>query len=1706
MPSNSSWQCPKCVELNLALINMEGFLVEVCEGSKPLEINKKGMLFRDYMILLRLVDNHKSCLSIRSLLALQELLPFSIQALIEPPNDSDDLFLNNFIDEALTIILKARLRESFVSIIDTKEKLDAFGLESFQPLIKMWHDVQQVTRNIISSSLKEEETQLSLKRLKFFKDEVVEKVGPTLIKFSQTKDKETLMAFLQLIIEVGLIKDTVAEENLTELLDKIDFTFAKMIDSYQSYQTKVMNFNILTSNLEELRSYCIEDTLYSQDWYRNQPPIVQFFVEKLVKNLKEEKFKIPTGNIKGLQLRQLIKSYTLFLFFEFDSNAQDLIKVIETEKSILEWERKVTKIDNKLQEAKELDEISLLCSERRSELLVSIDQFREAFRCIDSSQVKYIKDTPLYRNFLEKEILAKTAIQDEEMTFDEVLNEYVRESVPLNQHMLNIIERQALRYKIDQLLNNSLMIKEAELKVLAQEFSKYASGKEDMRRLEQLTQLQQDVEIILDKNYPENIEQSRRLEDVRAQSLRFEKVFLEGPCREKINKLCRVINFIKEIHDYLHSQGISSFTPQMNGSKGLSSEISLKDVDWSKMDFLKKSLFFKNKFIHLFPESEAFVHKLYAQYMVYLVEQASTHGEKTDVSNILLIETICAHIKEIPDLNPIYIRRRESLIGLLKGAIQLHTSSNLTISELKTKVEEHLEKKRYLKGFSDDRTSKVNQAVIFLQELEVIALMMRRVKVFRNEDVSMKNRDMYRSISEAMKGPNIRYLPLSKIELNSKEVKNFNDYFEQVNVLVDRWESLKESINDVHCALPKLINQNQLSQAILKYFELSELEKAEDLSNQMSKYGFLDDSVQLIRKQILQTKETERALQDSSSSKKMSEEIEQFKSSSTRKELQMLIQYIIKTSLPKTWFTTPIIKDWLRIYWIYNKLTPLLFDPITLRDLRVAFTEAISSEMCNEFVLKYIRDNKMLSSIESRIDSAQKLKDVFLDCLKLTPEKHFQVLAQIRNSTVSLFSPDEDQSSDAMNRYLLIMEKIERNFSSKSNLSSLMTFEDYKLGVGPFPVPFKLEEFVKNHLREPIDVDKWLEKLEVVENPDRIELDYIKEHQLNHESPAFRNLEKILLRDDTILKNLETEVDSLISRSLFAIEDKLQSLQVLYDSIADLRSSCGPQLLRSYSKVLIWLLKETDLFDQKESFDHTRLPFPIEMVEMMNQTCSNMKMIISAEIRPFTLELILNNTTHGHAANQHQSSNSKNYHKELELLSSLWSPIFSKINQLYTRMMDAVLKCRNEGTNNPSTLTNHLRKLGFPETTIKKMRFDQIVDTKMIIPEGSRIENDLIDEEHPLIDYPKIPYKQLDTEGLELAETLEKNLRARFEILAASIDPVKSRRQSICTPNKEIVYSTAEKKKALTGKVVETKKLSKKSSDQKENEVESRGKLLESKGRRTTELSSRKQSNNSSSGHNKEEEKPQLTPNQSSNHKTEDKQLKKRKPELVKEEKKDGKSDKKQPQSNIKLANSPKLGMFETLSMKYKEKKLENKKVSFISVANGLTEKVIDDIGLRGHIDLEISAPKSKDMFEIIKGYFKNTVTPIYGHLNCRSNDVSAILDENPVWEAMNDRIGRVWLFNSKSDIEFVKENNFLPSASTLNSKTYYLFILEKLVDGKDINTVGGHFHGRKGRTASPEGRKIGVSNGEEPKSIRESKSRSIKGDRATRSRKTRHD
>lgn len=1707
MAPATSWKCPKCIELNLAVLNFEGYVSELCDGSKPLEIHKTGMLFRDYMILLRLIDHHKASFSVRDMLALQELMPFSIKGLIEAEENQDrNVLFHNLLDAALTEILKSRLKNSIISVIDTDEKLKNLDKEAFGPLIKMCQDVKQVTKNIIYKSTYNDERN-SLKRLKYFREEVLEKVGATLIKFSQTNDRETFMVFVQLIIETGLIRETPAEVQLENLLELIDMTFERLIEKYQDYQQKVGTCRLLSRSVHELKNFCIEEAVYSENWYQELPPLIHFFVEQLVNSLRQTSLKLHSKTLKYGQICQAIRSNIQFLFFSFEDTSRELTLFVETERNIIEWERKVNKLEHKLKEAKEIDENSLLYSDRRSQILVSFEEFTSGFRCLHQSEAKFIKDQPKYKSLLEKENLARNSIDDEDMTFQDVMNDYVRECIPLTKAKLSIIEREALRFKVDQLLNATIMIKECDLMPLEQEFAKLAVGVEDERRLAKLKQLRQDLELILDPNYPENIDQSERLENVKAHSHRMSRVFIEGPCKEKIKKLCRVINFISEIEDYLNSQGIYFHSSTSSRPGAPLNDSSLKDVDWTKMDFLKKSLFFKNKYMPLFPDIEAFVHKIYSNYMVYLVEQASAHGEKTDVSTILLIETIKMHVRDKQELNPIYQRRRDSLLSLLRGSIKLHNASNLTISNLKTQVEELLDKKRYLKGFSEDKSSKVNQALAFLNQLETISVMLRRVKVFRKEDVNVRNRDMYRNIAEAMRSPNIKRLPLTDAELNCFEITHFCQFFEGVNALVNLWEGLKVKIDDVHCSLPKLITQNQLSLAILQIFQLPELDQARQLCDGMTKYMFLEDTVQVIRKQIEQTEDVECHLEDSANYKKVSENIEQFKSSSTRKELQIYIQFLMKKRLPQLWFITEEIKNRLRLYWMYNKLTPLIYDPISLKDLTVAYTEALSSNKCNDFVKKVIRENQMVPSIEKRIETAEKLKEAFLGCLKMTPDKFFQLLSQLRNSSVQIYADDEDPSSEALDRYLAAMEKVERNFStSKSNLGSTLSFEEYQQSTLGLPVPFKIEEFVKKQLREPIESERWFEKVLEQTNPHRLELEFLVSNRLQPDSRAFQALEKAFMHEESSLNKIETEVEEILLSSLFGSDDKVQSVRKTVASIDSIKYGCKGEQTKMLIKVLVWLLKETDLFDLRDSFDNSEPFLTTEMLELLHFLSTALKSTLSSPIRTFVLEELIKSNGNRHAEVAQIFLQGKSELKELEDLAKLVAPAVTTICELYTRVIDVLAKVPHQTSRDDAALGDLLQKAGIPLSTTRKIDLGQLFDSKTAVDEANHIQNELIESQMPPLDLVRTPYQALLDRSLELVSQYQKSMRNRFDMLVAAVEPVRSRRQSMCSPAKDQDATPTEKRKTANVKVSEPKKASKNGSDQKENEVESRGRLQDPKTRKGTEFNSRKQSQASVNGQSKDEENGQLVSAYDNAQKNEDKQLKKRKPEIGKEEKKEPKTDKKPAPALQKQGPGPKIAMFECVTLNFKDKKLDNKKVSFVSVAHGLTEKVIDEIGLLGHIDLEMNSTKAKENFENVKSLLKRDVPLIYGHLNCRSNAVSSMLDESLVWEGTNDRLGRVWLFNSKLDIEFVKEYSFLPSASMLASKSYYLFILEKRVDGKDVDVSGSFMYSRKGRVASPDGRKGGIPIVDETKSIRESKSRSIKGERATRSRKARHD
>lgn len=181
-------------------------------------------------------------------------------------------------------------------------------------------------------------------------------------------------------------------------------------------------------------------------------------------------------------------------------------------------------------------------------------------------------------------------------------------------------------------------------------------------------------------------------------------------------------------------------------------------------------------------------------------------------------------------------------------------------------------------------------------------------------------------------------------------------------------------------------------------------------------------------------------------------------------------------------------------------------------------------------------------------------------------------------------------------------------------------------------------------------------------------------------------------------------------------------------------------------------------------------------------------------------------------------------------------------------------------------------------------------------------------------------------------------------------------------------------------------------------------------------------------------------------------QIKKRKPETVNEPKKNTKETNitvrpKEKQEEILMTS-----LFESLTLEINGKTHSNKKIAFVSTVLGLTESVSSELKLGGNLDLELVPMDNSDQFEDVKKLIKRGVPLIYGYLNTKTKDLSAILEDSLVWKGFNENLGRVWIFNSKQDSGFVIDHHFLPSAYLLMSRNYYLFVLEQRVDGNNYH------------------------------------------------------
>lgn len=1673
--------------------HFEGYVADLCSGYRPMVLEPMGC--RDHLILLKNISLHMQSLSDRSLLSLQKILPMSLQGLLDSERQTaeNQIHYENLMDEACMSILVDRLRNRISSMLDTEDKLKVLDRKTFLNIANQYHQENKAIGNMMQKS----NHNFKLTRLKYLNEEIIEKIQQVLLKVEQTSEREYLAQFAQLLVDTGLIYGSPAEIQLARLLDIIDDTFDKITQSYLSFQKEVSKRSILTEGVSGLLKFSMEKVVFDTDWYYELAPLVKDLVDKLVDSMRDEFLK-PYNDVKKFNMiLGAIRSNLQLLYFSFNRASKELDMLISTRKRISEWELRVSQLEQKLSKAQEFDRESLLSSTRRSELLVSEEEFTKVFRSLGINEEKLVKIHPKYLLLRPKEIMISNEDDDEEVTFEEVM-EHIKDCNPVTKKHFAVIKEEALRYRIDHLLQHKIRVREQELNQMIDSLS--SESAQDRPRLAKLHEIQNTIKEVMSEGYPENVPVNSRLHDLETKNDFLTKVLIDGECKEKLRRLSRVFGFVTEVESMFGSQGINRTSTELL----MSDSDSFSDVDWSKMEFLKKSLFFRNRCLALFPKIEDFVQKVYASYMNYLVNQASTHGEKTDISTILLIETIYYYLKHKPELTQIYKKRRDNLAYILRGSVDIVRSSDLSLADLKSRIEGLQDRMRHLKGFSDDRKSKICQAFMFINQLETIALLLRRVKVFRREDVKLKNREMYRVIAQGIRCPGMKDLPLKKSDLNCPELNAFIEYFDKVDTLVEEWLDTKRKITEIRCRLSKAVNNNGLSEAIICIFELPDANIGERLQVGMQSYDFLIDMVSMIRDQLSKTSNTQKHLEDDIRYKKMVDGIEQFKSSSTRKELQVYIKYVMVHQLPDLGFTNDIINAKLRFIWVFNKLAGLLYENITLADLKDHYKAALASEKCDAMVKQKLKTIKVISTIVERIEKAEVLSDQLNDCQNMSADKYFKLLSKIRNSSVKL-------GDKLMDNYLSVMQKIEDVYftANGSSLTTYLTLEEYQYSTKSMSVPSMIEIFVMKNFKVQVDFQKWMISTLYKDHPRKLEVDAIIDLKLLSNTEQFRDLQDLQAAQDNLLNEAATNIEGIVTGTLDGHATTLDTVHSALASLTSVAYHCESEQQILLTRLLLWTLKETRLLNRDSGKDAKKMLLTMKDVGIIAEIASILKNSLICNSEELALEASLKiKESNGAQRSQDSQSRSIIPRQILELLEDYLTPV-ELISQ---KLIEVSVRARKSSISDLTQVNKILKDLKFPDQIISKINMVSLLESHNDSTEASPIkeiiENELLDTDDQdvteicLVDSIDFDHLLKEIEILFIDQNSK-----MVEILNGLIKAADFSRSSIEASLilKEVSATVSvEHKKSMNKKVTSLKQINNKKlrNDQKENQLVNKGKLVQTGKRSAVMEASRKTSQSSNNVIANQEHNIEKVHGLGDFSNGEGKQLRKRKPDISNAQMPDIKEEKKGARSMTRPSQELKVTLFDSLTLRSNGKTVNGRKTSFITQLEGMNETLAKDLGLTGTLELEIQKQTSKDQFDFCKSQIQAKKPLIYGTVNIKSNETSNFLDECQLWEGFNGKIGRVWLFNSNYDKDLVKDYHFLPSSATLNSKSYVLFIMEKRLDGKPVDSSAEIHINSKAMNSSQDSRKLNNSYLDQSNSHQPNKIRSTKDGRAARPKK----
>ena len=1656
-----NWQCPKCRELGDIVMNFLPFAENLTKEGFKTALSNPNILFRDHMILLNLIWENKDRMSLLTLHHLQSLLPFSIEGILDLKIQGKRLW--DLFDKSLELILKDKLKNMLQDAFRRAGNL--FSQMDFNEINTKNIHFKQLISNLVSCSAAHDENEPSIECLKAFQKELLTPLGVSMNKLTcNNLPLEDFLNLARLLFKSNILQGTPVEQGLLSLVEKTDSLFKRICQNFSEFQDTMLKRDISKLAAEDIEPFCLHRQVYASEDYLKAQPLTKKVIELTIGNLKKVYFKSLSKCLKLKDIKVGIRSNLLWCYFSFDEGRTELQAFLETNLHILEWERRVRIIQQRLAISSNYPESWILSQKKPSSILISKEQFNIAFKYMNKTINRFIKNHDFYTELAKKDTLSSDDPESKELSFKEVMQDFVSEGIPLSAANFRVIERQSLRTKIDSFLEARYALDDAEFEELTSKFDPLAQAGIDDDRLRSLQRVQHVLALVNSPLYPENLPRETRTSEVIEHSRLVDHYQIKGSPHAKLQRLNSVFLNIQEIRSLLEEPKAGDSGGDMNSLVRATHFEPGKKVDWSKMDVLQAKFgFLDNPDLKHFDQLHAFVIGLYSRYINYLIE-GFVPGEKTNIAALLLVEKIAQNLPEKPNYTYPYQKKKDNLVKMLEGIVELNYSKKeallrplMSLNEFKAKVEDLIERRGQVKNVPPEKESKIRQAFNFLDQLDLLTKILKKVKVFRAEEVNKRNFLMYRLIGEVLKNPAVESLPIKPEEPAPLQDLAFSKYFEEIDGLMTDFEALKSRVSEVHCSLERHLTNSHLSVLLAIFFKLPPLHQYRLLLDRIKRFSFLEDEAQFLTQRIRDTEVLERHISENNSeTQKIYGDIEQFKNLQHRLYFQQYMWYLVKERLQGIWFVTPAIVNSLKLLCVFNRFLPLIVAPIGLQELAVGYEEACKMEFLSEEVRKPLAAMRLHELVLERLREARSLKNSFLDpAAYATLADYSRLLEEILHSRVKIF----DSGADGFNPEetysfikLLLSFQDKEAFKQKINeLTSTYEIKNLEDLFDRYKTPAFVRETIRKLYKDQRILKSWVKGLLKCRRPLRVETGFVR-NELSDLKPEIPGVEE-LIKKEADFEILYNRLEQMMVEDLLLVRpqscDKIIDFLKVVEAIPfTLATSELLHLVKFCIELWSCFLKNQELTPQFVSHAHLAVQCLF--------TC------LSAPKEPFELARILlaeSNPSETDHELQKQPIEPKIIKDAHEKLAELLQPIHDTFTQLFHSFCSAATAfCEASvevGPDFGSLLKAALKEFGFDADALKISGIDHGPQT------ATTLKKLFIDQKRSLLhifetktdhssncEDPEVLVQQAS----QILEAVEKDLEIQIAKLFSQVGsptvengatPLSSSRQKrgkAPQDKKATGKSSTSKKAELNKKVILRKSLKNlpriaDNSGEKENEPFS----AEESDRFQTESELANGAQNSELPGENNSIKPV----------TSDGHLKKREPKDTG----DGKFAKMQKElrSASYNQNQPihQRKLFQKVEIRFaKVKSFSEKKFCFCSVMPWLDEDKIERLRLRAHLDLQLKAGAITLFDSVVARLQKETAKLprlahpiIYGWIEVKNTELEEELKKQDLWKTETPQ-GELWIFKSEHRKDLLAQITFFPDKK-IGSREQILFILD---------------------------------------------------------------